>query len=1379
MVRAATRSMDDIFNEWDEERKASMPPQPSQDLAALHEFDELIAPEVEQMRSEQSLIPAMQEDKPRYEDVADTTGHLAGQALLSLGKGASQIGASVADLVMSPYDAYQTEMDPNYKYSLNKGVFPRTKEFESKLWDETTNPVKNAMGIKGTTAENIVGGIAEFIPSLAISGGLTKIPSALKTGSSLLGKGATLASFVDDAGLAAEKAISNKVLGKGANIAIKSTPDMVNTWLMMEGPKPEAERTPFIEWAAMWLGGEAVFKGVPAVAKAIKGKLGKGATRNAEVAPNVFDDWADDAGFDFGNTDGQYGAKTPNLSPFKPNAITPLDRSRMEWNAPDKLPQAPKDIKDPFAPTPSRTVEQGSLPDQFPVPRIKTTSEYFGPPNVVGKVATPEELRPLAKNIDQDMFLTDDELISRAAKAQKETVQKATMGDRWSTVVQAAEQAIEQHKSGALGIKAGPDIVTSYIIVGADKLAKGIADRAKWAEQMIKELGEDIRPMLPQIWFRSNELHVNGATKIKYAGQEIPISIPGETAASVLGKGANPQLTVNQAGLGKGANPIPGKMEQLPNGQRVRSTGVSMAEAEWADGAIKESLVNEMSPNMRGAYDPVKLQAVDAQAQAMISKNPQEAIRFVMDEQSPSALHTATGIRLVENLQNAGNYEQAIDIAMTLAENLTKSGQAISSARITGALKPDGVLIFAQRQINKINRDRKLPKVTKEVQLNPEDAQNLKRLAEIMQSAEGDAKIEASQELQGALQALSPSGILRKVDTTQTIGQLLNPKTMIRNILGNEMFYRLDRINKFVVTPIDWTRSKLTDAERTVTFSKAGQSGYWEGFFTGAKSGWKGVNPKGLETQYDLGKGLAFNQNPTRGAQAKTTAGKIVGTTLDAGERTMSYLERALGATLKAFDYAAYNRAYKQTLGEMATLRAINENKAGNKALIEQYIKEADDNMKNIADQYGKYVTFQDDNVISMGLSKVKSGLNLGQDWGFGSMLLKYPRTPGALIMRGIEYSPAGFLRSAYQLAKVKNWVHGESTEREAMLALSRAITGTAGLTGMGYYLADNGIITGSASNDKDVRNLQQQVGQGAYTVNLSALGRFVQSSFNSSAAKPVKGDTLINYDWAQPVAMALSMGANIQKSISQNENPIGNLPAIAVNAITGLAGGVDTIAEQPVLQGLQKLSSSYPGESLAGKAGRVVSETARDVPSSFTPTVLNQVRSLLDNQKRVTYDPNVMVEGINKAKAKIPGLADDLPKAYDTLGNEAKTYQADNNNPFNVFLNPAFITKYNPSSSAQMVIEIYNNTAETKQVPRIVNEYFNYTIKGKIKRVDLTPAEYSELQRIVGQETTKGFSKINPSASDESKIKKMVNVMNDAGDKGRKAILKARGIKT
>jgi hypothetical protein len=793
---------------------------------------------------------------------------------------------------------------------------------------------------------------------------------------------------------------------------------------------------------------------------------------------------------------------------------------------------------------------------------------------------------------------------------------------------------------------------------------------------------------------------------------------------------------------------IPEKGSVIPGtGEKVRSFQVSAAKAPITQDETKAGLLVDIYPGGAGAYNPVKLSEVDTNAKALVNTDTEKAFRFVSEEKEPSALHTATGIRLIEKFQNENNYDRAIDIAESLAEKLTKQGQAISAARIMGALKPDGVLVFAQRQINKINNQTKLKifGLGKDVKLDSETAANLKKLAETMQNAKDEnLKIEAAQDLQAALQALKPSSIGRKIATTQTIAQLYNPKTQIRNILGNEIFYRLERINKYIATPIDWTRSKLTGSEREITFSTPGQGGYWKGFLQGAKAGWKGVNVKGLQTQYDLGHGLTFNPNG------------------NPAERFMSFLERSLGAAMKGFDTAAYNRAYNQTLGELATLRAINQFGKADKATVQKLINEIDINLMDIADQYGKYVTFQDNNLISKGLIWVKRGLNVGQDFGFGDLVLKYPKTPGALLARGLEYSPAGFLKAAFQIAK-PYLTKTAPNPREATLALSRAITGTVGLTGTGYFLADVGIITGSAEKDKDLRELQRQTGTGQYKVNLGALRRWVLSGFDPEAAKPKQGDFIISYDWAQPVAMSISAGANIYQNIENKQEILSGLDTTIAGSFEG---AINTVAQQPVLQGITRLFQGYD-------LGENVSQTLKGIPSSFTPTLANQVKQLTDNTGRVTYDPSIIKESLNMAVNKVPGLNKTLPVAYDTFGKPKETYQNESNNIFNVMLNPSFVARYNVTPNARLVLQTFEQTGETNQIPRSVDE--SITVSGN--KFELTPDEFSEFQRIVGEKTDIGFSRISENTRPEAQIKKMVEVLNDAGQAGKLAILKQRGL--
>lgn len=834
----------------------------------------------------------------------------------------------------------------------------------------------------------------------------------------------------------------------------------------------------------------------------------------------------------------------------------------------------------------------------------------------------------------------------------------------------------------------------------------------------------------------------------------VPIDFPKPKLSRQLPLSGEPKLT------------LPGKMEPLGNGQKARSFPVSTVGSQMASPEVKAGIAAEIKPGGRGAYDPITLNGVDEQAKKLIAENPEKAANFVLNSSAPSALHTATGIRLIEHFQNQGNYERAVDISMQLADRLTKQGQAISAARLVGSLSPEGVSVYAAKQIQKINESTRIKfPWTKEATLSPETAKELKILAETIRSAKDESvKLEASQLLQQTLNDLKPAGILRKIATTQTIAQLANPKTQIRNILGNELFYRLERINKLVATPIDWARSKLTGSQRTVAFATAGQGGYWQGFMQGAKAGWRGVNPRGLETQFDLGHGLTFNRNG------------------NPAEKFMSFLERSLWAVMKGFDHAAYNRAYNQTIGELATLRAINAYGKAEKAVVEKFMKEVSDNLADIADQYGKYVTFQDSNLISRGLSTIKRGLNLKQDFGLGDLILKYPRTPGALIARGLDYSPAGFLRSAYLLAKVKGIAKGAADPRDVTMALSRAITGTLGLTGLGWFLADKGIIIGKAADDYDVQDMQRQVGEGAYKVNLTALSRWIRSGFNPNQANTQVGDTLISYDWAQPISMVLSLGANVNQIVKGKEKGQA-LSNLSTTLMGGLEGGINTVAEQPLFQGLTGIAKGIGKGDVAGVGG-AVTQALKGLPASFVPTLLNQARQLTDNTGRVTYDPSVLKEMANKAKAMVPGLAVTLPVAYDTLGRPRETYQNGSNNALNVLLNPAFISKYKPTPEAKLPLDLYKNTGETKQMPRFADK----TITQDGQRYTLTAKEYSEFQRILGEKTrskfesiARGVSGLIDQLSEDGKqklIKALYDALTDASRESREEVLRnSRGI--
>lgn len=745
--------------------------------------------------------------------------------------------------------------------------------------------------------------------------------------------------------------------------------------------------------------------------------------------------------------------------------------------------------------------------------------------------------------------------------------------------------------------------------------------------------------------------------------------------------------------------PTPKEIAEAPVPKdRERKFGTAVKESPETAPELKRELVGRDL-----TYIPTRNKEIIQAAKERVAESSGGAMAYVREGTEATAEQVATSIELIRHFQSKGEWSAAADAAEVIAEKLTKAGQTVQAAKLYTHLKPEAILIRAQKLIRKLNERRF--RWQKEISLDPAQAKRIGELGKAMNEAVDPAlKVEFAEELQSILSNIPRPGILRKISMIQTIAQLLNPKTLLtRNPLGNEIFYRIERLNKYIASAIDWTKSTITGGDRVVTFHKVNQGDFWESWVRGAKAGWKGREPAGLPSQFDL-HAPAFNGkwNP------------------------LTYLEKSLGASLRSFDFAAYKRAVNETLGELGWLRAKNEGLSGQalKDAAKKYATEASDDMLEVADKYGRYITFQDDNLISVGLQRVKRGLNVGQEFGVGDLVLKYPRTPGALMMRALEYSPAGFLRSAYLMAR-PILLHGvKANAREIELSLSRAITGSLGLTGLGYYLADKGIITGEPAENLKVRGIERAIGAGRYQINLSALKRWILSGFKDTAIR--EDDQLYSYDWAQPVAVSLSLGANMNKTVKESaekreqRGPLAGLPGTFESSVTG---AVETITEQPLLSGLKRL---FSGESPVRSALSVI----EDMPSSFTPTVLNQYKQVVDPVSRETWNSSMLQRSINRVKSRIPGLSDELPERFTTLGEIQKVME--NPNLFNIFVSPGFLSTYKPTPSAQLVLEIYNETGETKQLPKVAPR--SLVFQGK--KVDLSGEQVSGFQERIGKAT-------------------------------------------
>jgi hypothetical protein len=951
-----------------------------------------------------------------------------------------------------------------------------------------------------------------------------------------------------------------------------------------------------------------------------------------------------------------------------------------------------------------------------------------------GKQVTVEEKKIVTDFIkDAKQFVKPEKTITpRVAKTPKELTEPRVRDKVVSFMDEAEKAAMERINARRNRLSSTPfDEWADYAIVGASKLVKGGVKFADWSEDMLRTFGEEIKPHLETIFEQAQE-RMKLTSRYVSKGQ---LEKAAEAANRITSSNAENEFVSNFAASIKNA------LDKAKSGD---IEGINIDELK----SMAQDIVDSAKPGKPTNDEKKILQS----AKRLAKKLTQNADEVELTSPSEQVREFNALVRQVAELADEG-------IEKGVPPKIDKEAIESLSYRLFERAKPSQAEKVATSYLKK-----------NEAKLMPEDIEMVRELAKSVSELSGDAQRAASQDLQVVLNGFERAGVGQKLSSAQYISMLLNPKTQIRNIVGNELLYRIERIQRMAATPIDFAVSKLTGKDRQITFSRGPMS--WDNFFSptrtfmkgikeGAVAGARGVNPDGLTTAYDIS-GQAFKSklNP------------------------LTYLEKALGATMKGFDYAAYNRAVDGRLREMAYLDAINSGVKGKQAVqahIDRYMTNLDDNIASVAKEFGQYITLQDETTLSRSLSRLKRGANKlttgSENFGVGSLVIPFAKTPANLLLRAIDYSPAGFAKSitqGYQILRIRNT---DLTRADVIQSLTRALFGT-GLSGVGVWLSSKGALRGETSPDVDVRELEKAAGLSQYQLNASAVGRMFDAMVTGNlsdvdkAAKPQPGDTFYQYEWAQPTSIPLALGANIineRRQAAKDLLKTGKTEGLPKQATDVTLGALNTLFNTSVLQGIQQSFEFAPGESNKVKAFAI--NVLKQIPTMATPSFISQINQVMDNKLRENYSPDFTEGLLNPAKSRVPGVAQGMEQKVGTLGQP----QTRLDNVFDVFLNPAQRSVYKPTKEAQMVMELLSDTGDDTLAPRRVAKYITGTdpVTRAQKRVDLTTEQYVRYQTIVGQEVAKQLGRIPDNATTQTKVKRIKDILTDAGEKGRKQMKK------
>jgi hypothetical protein len=511
---------------------------------------------------------------------------------------------------------------------------------------------------------------------------------------------------------------------------------------------------------------------------------------------------------------------------------------------------------------------------------------------------------------------------------------------------------------------------------------------------------------------------------------------------------------------------------------------------------------------------------------------------------------------------------------------------------------------------------------------------------------------------------------------------LFNPKTQLRNVLGNATMVMPYVGSDMFGGLIDKAIATKTGVRTTGFDAKIFGKSFAEGMKKGAQETIDDFKRKIHTKQEELdrfetnrGSGKSFNELHT-GKLAKQ---------LNAVTRALNEVDRLNSMFLELGDRPFFEAWFAN---ELNTLMKLNKTETPTKEMVEQ------------AKQIALQRTWQDNNRVTKAASGLRKALNVASigGYGLGDVVLKFVKTPANIAKAMVEFSPVGFAPAMFRIKElnraIKKGNFTPAMQKEAVRSFSNAVVGTAVYL-LGYALIAAGAldISGDGDDDKDVSNFEKYV-LGVPPYSFDFFG------------------TRVTYTWNQPFGTVIATVAELM-----DESKKGTLDGWDVISTVG-----EVFTSQSFLQNLYEFFSK--DDALTGLASLVISE-----PSATIPTLFSQMASLTDPYRRTAYQSGSPIKSaLNDIIYRIPVLRQMfLPKQVNTLGEENKNPQF--LNPWFAFIDPS--TQYPKSSSmvAQNIYELYEKTGDKTVMPRVAP--YKVTIKGKT--VNFSIDERNEIQRQMG----------------------------------------------
>lgn len=665
--------------------------------------------------------------------------------------------------------------------------------------------------------------------------------------------------------------------------------------------------------------------------------------------------------------------------------------------------------------------------------------------------------------------------------------------------------------------------------------------------------------------------------------------------------------------------------------------------------------------------------------------------------------NTAIGWALYNNAANSGDVETAIDVLDTIVKRQRNAAQALQATRLLKQQDPSTQLYAAQRSVENLTEDLK-----KQYGEKAPDLKIDRDLAEkFLNAKDDDARTEAMKEIYRDIGRQMPSRFIDKWNAWRYFSMLGNPRTHVRNIVGNVGFVPAVTVKNVIGAGIESAANAVSGGK--VGRTKAILTTKDAGLIKAAWSDYANIREQAL------GSGK-YNDNVN--VRQEIEEGRTI-----FKPKLLEAMRKFNSTALDAEDAWFSKPHYAAALAQFCKANGITaEQVAGGKgieAAREYAIREA------------QKATYRDTNAFSQMISDLGRYRGDNKMKRLGSTLaegiLPFRKTPANILVRGVEYSPIGFLKSiSYDLVQVQK---GNMQATEMIDRAAAGLTGT-GLMMLGLYMAKEGILRGSGGDDEKKKKFDELQGHQEYALELP-------------------NDTSITLDWLAPEALPFFVGANLYEQMQANNGYL-----TMSDMLQAASNVTDPLLSMSCLQSLNDVFDAV-GYASSGNTNALTSAVASAATSYLTqgiPTVFGQAERTGESTRMTTYtDKNKfltpdMQYALGKSSARIPGVDYGQIPFIDAWG-RTESSGGVVARAFNNFANPAYTSKVSGSKMEDELSRLYEATGEAKVLPQRAPKSFTVNKENK----QLTGEEYVKYATKRGQTSYKIVSELTGLASYKS----------------------------